>query len=89
MSYPDSLRQQAKWIKDRLQGRDPDFDWDDIDLDELEDAAKAFEQLKARSDIMAFALRMLIACQTVPLSPKDKADAKRIARPTAASALGE
>lgn len=50
MSYADSLRQQAKWIRERLQGRGPLHEWEDIDLDELEASANELERLQTIID---------------------------------------
>lgn len=44
MSYADSLRQQAKWIKAHPHG--PIESWDDIDTDQMEAAASELERLQ-------------------------------------------
>ncbi len=49
MSYAASLRQQAKWIREALDPSTPDaqrIDMGDIDVDELESAAKELERLQ-------------------------------------------
>lgn len=51
MSYADSLRQQAAWIREALDPNTPDtqrITLDDIDVDELEEAAKELDALAAR-----------------------------------------
>jgi hypothetical protein len=55
MSYADSLRQQARWIREAL---DPDFDplmkvtLEDIDIEELEEAAAEIDDLKKANAIL-------------------------------------
>ena len=49
MSYADSLRQQARWIKEALDPNTPKtqrIDLGDIDTDELEAAANELERLQ-------------------------------------------
>lgn len=49
MSYPDSLRQQAAWIREALDPATPEtqrITLDDVDVDELEAAATYIEKLE-------------------------------------------
>lgn len=49
MSYADSLRQQAAWIREAIDPTTPDtqrITLDDIDTDEIEAAAKYIDKLE-------------------------------------------
>ena len=53
MSYADSLRQQARWIREALDPSTPDdqrISMDDIDIDELEEAANELDRLATLPD---------------------------------------
>ncbi len=50
MSYADSLRQQARWIREALDPKTPEsqrIELQDVDVDELEAAADEIERLQS------------------------------------------
>ncbi len=56
MSYADSLRQQAAWVREALDPATPDtqrITFDDIDVDEIEAAAAHMDRMTAALEVIA------------------------------------
>jgi hypothetical protein len=56
VSYSESLRQQAQWIREALDPKTPEpqrITMDDIDVDELEAAADHINRLRAALELIA------------------------------------
>lgn len=55
MTYPDSLRQQARWIREALDPNTPAaqrIGLEDVDVDEMEGAAAEIERLRGALNIV-------------------------------------